>query len=1509
MKKFLLLLLLAAVSYLPAQEVWRSAGKDDWFLRKPAAGANGVFSHKSGQRMIAAKSFKTVPGKKYIVSGEFRLVDAAAPAPLYFGVVPYTADGREIAFQHYRKVAKFDMATVSGDAAAGAGELVLKSSPQWTPPKGAVLLAINAKADRSDIPNFDIIAVKTLKMEKGQMRAVLAAPLKKAVSAGTTVRLHGYGASFLYCSSFGKKIDANWQKFSGEITFDSGSIRLAPGTAQAKVAFLSSSRSGTVEFRNLKVVEAAAGQTAILPGQSNIATKGAGAVITVSDSAEADRFRAGSMYDGNSKTAWLSGAAQADHDIEVNWFKSNVSAGGLFIDFTPTAYQYRQTVGYLSLLSGYSGEDFSGKSTLPKDINIAVKQYGKWREIGKFPVRKDHFFCRFSETLHDIQRIKISFNAPANARVAIRELQISGFSGTNSDVLKKVPSFSSNGAYLVWVANSSPIPTDKAVTGFFRTPFTLNGKKPLEAILTIAAYNQAEFFLNGKKLLTTPLTIPESRMQAQRINIPVSMLQKNNLLACRTMKTDISSGLHGVIYELAIRFADGSIQTVVSSGKTTRASLEAGTNWEKSPAGFEKWLPAHNRYASRGYPADYWAIDFSEPFFADEVELTGFRLTPAIPRAGEKYRLELEFNLPSPLKHDYTVSARFGELPLELHANFSLGNNAVPLQQSLLTGDKGTKRCVITGCWPEEVSSSVPLRLAVANGKEQAFIRSRSGKMLPPPADGQLQLLLGAKPVSLPQGFPKAELRESKFYLDGKPAGLFFFGANKLTAGQVADQLDAGALQMLRVGRMPFVIDGTAMEASHATYLKIFESFARYTLQKNPAAKFMLVLSIDPLAEWLFANPDEQIELGDGSRLMGFYNNRGRGNLQVRASMASEKYRTLVYDNVFKLISKIGNSPYANSVAAVAVAAGLAHENNWGVDRYDFKKGKRSRDTSIAGDFGPAARKALVKFLTRRYKSDASWAKAWKLQPGSKISDLNSFKLWSHDRIQKIMLWRDRPAERFIFRDGQKDGRSAEDMNEFCSLQRAEVMLVTAKAVKDASKRRLLVGGYAGYVFPQLINNPVGSSVYSGHAAAKLLRESLDFDYFSSPQWCHTLDLPVFYSVLNDSLRLYGKTFVIEGDIRTHSAAFGALYSRKHMVSQLRKMAGIMLSKKFGCWFLGWSFSFSGPQGVRFFSDPAVLAELKNLREASTLPNVKQDKANRIALLVSEQSSWFMDLMSPANTIHARLLYYNLHKFMRTGAGCDIMALEDLEQLVKTGKLAEYRFVAFYNAFHLNAKLRSLINNQVKSDGRTVLFFYAPGFHDDSFNTKGSSVSPAGIADLLGVKRVNMLSQAHILGAKWANGTTVDCNVWWDRNQKETFSDKTGPVFYLDNNAAVEKLASLRLDGKDHSDKIAAARIKGKNHTVIYISIPDIPQQMLNTFVRDSGTCIAAEGNVIVNTGNGFLTVTNRDKARKIRLKNVYPATWIELPGAKVYASETAEITVPFEYNETRLFRLIPAKR
>ena len=1506
MKKRVLFCLLAAGCALEAKDVWQAAVPEDWSIRKPVINGQKVFVHKSGQSLIASKSIKVSSDKKYIISGDFRLTGAKTPGPLYFGFVPCNKDNKEFGFQHVSKIKGTSLATVAQNAQAGDTQIILKKSISWPVKKGSYVLALNAKSDDTDLPNLDIVSVKSIRHEDSKTVVTLTKKLTKNVAKDSLVRLQGYGASFLYAGCAGKKISDTWQTFKGEISFDTGKVCWLPGTAFAKVAFWSIAKTGNIEFRNIKVEEVATSMAVILPNQINIATKNSGAVVTVSDSAEADIYRPASMYDNNEKTAWLSGAVQNDHDIEINWFNSNVTAGGIFLNFTPVGYQYKETVGYLSHLSGYKPKSYKGTSTLPKKIKIEVKQYNKWKTLGEFPVNNTLFYYRFPQILHDVQRIKVSFNATVNKRVAIREIQISGSLGNKNKALRNVPTFSSSGAYFIWAGGATtPIPTNQKVSAYFRTLFKMQGKEPIEAVLSAAAYNKAEIFLNGKSVLVTAFTIPESKPQVNRVNIPISLLKEENLLACRTDKIDISSGLHGVAYQLVIKCKDGSFIVAASNGKTTTSSLKLEPNWNTQLAGFSQWKMAHNRYFSRGYPADYWALDYSEPFFSDEVELVSWKLEPKIPVPGQRYKLELEFNIPKALKKNYVVSARFGQLPVELYASFAMGATCTEPGESLYATEKGTKKVVLTGSWPEEVPNALPCRIAVANGKEQAFIKTVQGKMLSGPIAGQVELLLGEKLVTLPKDFPKGQLKDSIYYLDGKRQGLFFFGANKLSAGQVADQLDNQAIQMLRIGRMSFVTDQENMQSSQDTYVKVFEMIAQYSLQKNPNTKFMLVLSIDPLADWLFNNPDEQIELGDGSRLMGFYNNRGTGNLQVRASMASEKYRQLVYDSVYKLISRIRKHPYANSVVAVAIAAGLAHENNWGVDRYDFTKGKRTRNSSMTGDFGVAARKALVKFLQKRYKTNDAWVKAWKLDKDAKFSDLLSFSTWSHQRIQNIMLWRDRPQDRFIFRDGQKDGRSAEDLNEFCSLQRAEMMLVTAKAVKDASARRLLVGGYAGYVFPQLINNPVGSSVYSGHAAAKMLRESNNFDYFSSPQWCHSLDLPIFYSVLNDSLRLYGKTFIVEGDIRTHSAAFGGMYSRKYMVSQLRKVSGLMLAKRFGAWFLGWSYSFSGPQGVRFFSDSALLSELKNLRENSALEPLPYEKGNRIALLVSEQSSYFMDLMSPANTVHARLLYRNLHKFLRTGAGCDIMALEDLPQLVKTGRLNDYKFVAFYNAFHLNKELRSIINTKVKADNRTVLFFYAPGYHDDSFNKNGSSLSTAGIANLIGVDKVAMIPKDYIIGAQWKNGEKVDCDIWWDKNQIETFSQKIGPVFYLPQDAKVENFAALRLDGKVNNDKIAAAKIKKKDHTVFYVAVPDIPQDMLNSLVKESGTVIAADGKVIVNCGAGYLTVTNQDKNRNVTLKAVDNFDWYEMPGNIKRASNTNKLVLPFKYNETRLFRLV----
>ncbi|MBE6358146.1 MAG: hypothetical protein E7057_02730 [Lentisphaerae bacterium] len=1487
-------------------KLWQPSSAADWSGKVEFA--NGVFKCDSYQRTLSNATFKIQPGKKYTLSGEFRAVGVKTRQPFFFGFMPLDVNGKRIETHYYRKLNGFEMTFLAAPAAAGAKEIILKKAATWQAlkPGQTYLVALNAADDDSDIPNSNIV-MGTILNSGDKSIVKLNRPLAKALEANSKVRLHTYGASFIYAAN-GNLTD-NWQKFSGTVQFDTGAVRWAPGTVQAKIVILPAGRGGTMEFRNISITEENGDLAILRDGEVNMARQSA--VIEVSDSGEKAQFRPGAMYDGKLQTAWITGAAQNDHDITVHWFKKNVTVSGVWMDMTPVDYNYKKDYSYLSLLAGVVPETYKGKTTLPKEIKIEYKQYGKWHELGVFPVKGNHFFCRFSKILHDVQRLKLSFNTAPGERAAIKEFQIAGIAGNGVETLRNVPSISAHGAFFIWYPEAPKgSPQDKAITGYFRTPFTLSGKKPVAAVLSSAAYNQAEFYLNGTKLYRTPLTVSESKPKVSRFNVPLSLLKEKNVFASIADKTDMAGGMYGVIYQLAIRYADGTIQRVNSSGATTKSSLVKADNWNTQFDGFENWKPAHNRFGSGGYPGDFWSTDFSEPFFADEVELISCKLTPAIPKSGERYTLEMEFNIPKPLKHNYRVTARYGGFSLEAYADYNLGYNITDLAQSLFIGDTGKKRCVISGSWVEEITESLPVRIAVSNGKEQAFVKTKIGKMLSAPIEGQVALDLGAPAPELKPGFPKAELVNGRCMIDGKYRALIFIGANKMTGGRVADQLDNEALDMVRIHKVSVVAPPSERKAVLDTAVGIFEMCAGYTLRKNPDAKIMVVLELDPISEWLYANPDEQIELGDGSRIMGFYNNRGYGNLQVKASMASEAYRKMIYDSVHEFITRLKNHPYANSVAAVSFAAGLASENNWGVDRYNFAKGKRSRDTSLAGDFGVAARHTLIKFLAKRYQNDAQWAKAWKLEPNSKMSDLNSFEIWPHDRIQNILLWRDRPKDKFIFRDSQVEGKAFEDLAEFCSITRAETMDLAAKAVKEASDFHLITGTYAGYVFPQLINNPTGSSIYSGHAASKILRESKYFDFFSSPQWCHTLDLPNFYSVLNDSLALFGKTYVVEGDIRTHSAEFGSLYSRKEMVSQMRKITGMMLAKNFGAWFLGWSYSFAGPRGVRFFSDPALIRELKSLRIASELPPVKEPAAgNRIALLVSEHSAWHMDLMSPANTVHAMMLYKNLHKFLRTGAGCDIMALEDLPQLVKTGRLKDYKFVAFFNAFHLDKGLRSLINKEMKRDNRTLLFFYAPGYHDDEFNAgKGSSVSTAAIADLLGVKEVSMLKEAHLIGNLWNNGAVSDCSIWWDVHQKAAFQDAIGPVFWLPGNAKVEKLASLRMDGVTHTDKIGAAKIKGKDHTVVYVAVPDIPGAVLNQLVKESGTVIAADGDVTVNCGNGFLTVTNTGNDREVTLRSAYKADWIELPDNSKTASRTDTVKLPFEKFQTRSFRLIPVK-
>lgn len=253
MKKFLLLLCAVMATVLSGAEVFRAQGRGDWDGR-PEVDAEGVFTATFPRRLISMKSFKVDPAKTYTISGEFRVQDCDKLQPFFFGFVPKTADGQRISAVNLRQFGKSSLGKVVADVPAGAKEVVLLDAQNWpSNPKG-LFLAVNAKADKSDLPNMDVVPVRSIKNENGKTVVTLQTPLKKALAKDSFIRLHSGGASFIYTGKNGGYLSEEWQKFSGTIGAK-GQWKWYPGTDNASVVIVGGGNNGIIQLRNITVTE------------------------------------------------------------------------------------------------------------------------------------------------------------------------------------------------------------------------------------------------------------------------------------------------------------------------------------------------------------------------------------------------------------------------------------------------------------------------------------------------------------------------------------------------------------------------------------------------------------------------------------------------------------------------------------------------------------------------------------------------------------------------------------------------------------------------------------------------------------------------------------------------------------------------------------------------------------------------------------------------------------------------------------------------------------------------------------------------------------------------------------------------------------------------------------------------------------------------------------------------------------------------------------------------------
>ena len=180
-------------------------------------------------------------------------ISADKPVTIYLGLIPADKKWQEF---YYRNtgVVPGTFTQIAEVVAKNSDTVILKDAIQA---KKAGYLALNAKADNSDLPNYQLERIKSLSTANGKTVVKLAKRIKRSYPAGTGVRLHVDGPTYLYSSVLRRGFPGKVQA-SGTVGANA-KTKFRQGTAGVKMCILvvpdRKAKDVKVEIRNVQIVK------------------------------------------------------------------------------------------------------------------------------------------------------------------------------------------------------------------------------------------------------------------------------------------------------------------------------------------------------------------------------------------------------------------------------------------------------------------------------------------------------------------------------------------------------------------------------------------------------------------------------------------------------------------------------------------------------------------------------------------------------------------------------------------------------------------------------------------------------------------------------------------------------------------------------------------------------------------------------------------------------------------------------------------------------------------------------------------------------------------------------------------------------------------------------------------------------------------------------------------------------------------------------------------------------
>ena len=614
-------------------------------------------------------------------------------------------------------------------------------------------------------------------------------------------------------------------------------------------------------------------------------------------------------------------------------------------------------------------------------------------------------------------------------------------------------------------------------------------------------------------------------------------------------------------------------------------------------------------------------------------------------------------------------------------------------------------------------------------------------------------------------------------------------------------------------------------------------------LRKKPNARLILFIGGRPPYAWQQAHSDELV-LKPG------------GQLTNMASPSSPRWVADSSEAVRRFVAHFEASPWADRIAGYNP---LVFTNEWLLGEFHT-------------DLQPAAIERYRAWLKNHYQGDlAALRRAWKRDdvdfatapiPGP--ADIDAHGLGGlFDRVEKF-------------------GHLASDYLRYFNESVARLVCAHATAVKEASQRRKIVSVMFGYTYSYLSGHK--SMAHSSHLDAIRAFDHPDIDLFHAPyDYYNRCAGGVHYSQLSaDSILARGKLFASQIDTKTHVHDMDRGNAETPWESEqvlTRDVAFALTRNAYHYYYEMCVPCWRGQTGTVEYRDLGFIPDniqriMVQLRRAADANHAEMPaSATQVAFITSREAPYHRALEKS----YHNLFMQGLRNYFLCYAAAPFhdLLLEDWELFRQ-----DYKVYIFTDAHFIPAARRRAIREKLQRLGATAVWFYAPGYVDET----GASLDHiaeltghrlhirADIRDFLQIELPPAAdpAAAHPLlqglpDAIRSFGSDIPYSFFQDKQEwlpwqlKERDEYKLSPLFTVAPDAATTVLGTLR-----------GAREPGfavKNHggmQSIFLGAPLPPPEIWMNIFRSAGVHLYSDGPDLIYANARYVCLCANGAGRKV---------------------------------------------